>query len=73
MAADIIRIESEKAFVSKKSAPLRVDVRNEPRHHMVQLFLDYGKTEDGPWVRVGFNDTSFGFGYLPEGVADAKK
>jgi hypothetical protein len=64
--ADILKLTSEKMFVKKESLPLRVSVAAETNPHKFQLFVDYGATEDGPWVKLGFNDTSYGIGYLPE-------
>lgn len=37
-----------------------------PCNHNFQLYVDYGATVSGPWLKVAVNDTEFGVGYLPK-------
>ena len=37
-----------------------------PCPHRFQLYVDYGTTHSGPWIKVGMNATEFGVGYLPK-------
>lgn len=36
-----------------------------PCRHKIQLYVDYGNSDGGPWLRIGINETEFGIGYLP--------
>lgn len=39
--------------------------RKIPCTHKFQLYVDYGHTHVGPWLKIGLNDSEFGVGYLP--------
>lgn len=34
--------------------------------HNFQLYVDFGTTTKGPWVKVGLNEVEYGIGYLPQ-------
>jgi hypothetical protein len=51
--------------VKPKEPSFQVDIRPVKNTHDVQLFVDAGMSP-GPWVRVGFNDTSYAAGWLPK-------
>jgi hypothetical protein len=39
--------------------------RRVPCQHNFQLYVDYGATSGGPWIKIGLCDTEFGLGFLP--------
>ena len=34
--------------------------------HKFQFYVDYGSSHNGPWLKVGLNQTEFSMGYLPQ-------
>jgi hypothetical protein len=45
-----------------------VTERRIPCPHSFQLYVDYGTTPAGPWLKIGINETELGIGYLPKPV-----
>jgi hypothetical protein len=65
MAHEIVKVHSAKALVQKKQPSFQVAVRHIPNQHKAQFFIDYGNNP-GPWLLIAFNNTAYGFGYLPK-------
>jgi hypothetical protein len=60
----IVEVNQGKALVKKDAPVFHVKVVETPNPHKAQAFLDYGNVP-GPWVKLGINNTVYGFGYLP--------
>lgn len=47
-------------------APFNVISREVVCPYKFQFYVDYGTSQDGPWLKMGLNDTELGIGYLPK-------
>ena len=47
------------------TTPFTVVERQIPCDYRFQLYVDYGQSHAGPWLKIGLNETEFGFGYIP--------
>ena len=68
MTADIIKIKQNKVLVKQDSPVFHVSVTDTQNQHRAQAFIDVGD-QPGPWLKIGINDTEYGFGYLPDNAA----
>ena len=62
--ASIIQIENQQVLSKEELPTFHVKVEEVTNEHKAQVYLDYGDTP-GPWVKLGFNSTEYGLGYLP--------
>lgn len=62
---NVLVINQEKVLTKSDQPPFHVNIQDVHNPHKFQLFVDYGN-EPGPWLKIGINDTIYGFGYLPK-------
>ena len=61
----VVAINQEKTLSKEASPPFQVNVEDVVNPHKFQIFLDYGESP-GPWVTLGFNNTAYSIGYVPD-------
>ena len=61
-----------KQHVPSGATTFRVVERRVQNRHKFQLYVDFGVTTGGPWIKFGVNDTEVSMGYLPKGQAVQK-
>ena len=42
-----------------------IQSRRIKNNHKISGYLDYGFSQSGPWLLVGFNEVEYGIGYQP--------